>query len=130
MARRAQPASPHLTKAPFSILVLDVGGTNVKMRATGQKKVVKIPSGSTLSPRQMMSAVRPKTAGWSIQAVSIGLPGLVLHGRILHEPRNLGKGWVGFDFGKAFRLPVKMINHAAMQTLGSYQGAELAIPEQ
>jgi len=78
-----------------------------------------------MSARQMMSAVRRKIAGWNIQAVSIGLPGVVVHGRILHEPRNLGKGWVGFDFAKAFRLPVKVINDAAMQALGSYQGGRM-----
>jgi len=125
MAKRAQPASPHLTRAAFDILVLDVGGTNVKVRATGQTELVKIPSGKSMSPRQMMSAVRRKTADWSFQAVSIGVPGIVLHGRILHEPRNLGKGWVGFDFGKAFQLPVKVINDAAMQALGSYQGGRM-----
>jgi hypothetical protein len=125
MAGRTQPNSPHLTKAPFDILVVDVGGTNVKLRATGQEELVKIPSGRSMSARQMMSAVRRKIRGWNVQAVSIGLPGLVLHGRILHEPRNLGKGWVGFDFGKAFRLPVKVINDAAMQALGSYQGGRM-----
>ena len=125
MAVRARPTVPHLKKVPFDILVLDVGGNSVKLRSTGQKKLVKIPSGSSMSPRQMMSAVRRKIAGWNIQAVSIGLPGIVLHGRILHEPRNLGKGWVGFDFAKAFRLPVKVINDAAMQALGSYQGGRM-----
>jgi predicted NBD/HSP70 family sugar kinase len=125
MAGRAQTTSPYLTKAPFDILVIDVGGTNVKLRATGERKLIKIPSGGTMTPRQMMKAVRRKTAKWSVQAVSIGLPGLVLHGRILHEPRNLGTGWVGFDFGKAFRVPVKVINDAAMQALGSYQGGRM-----
>jgi len=125
MASRAQPASPHLTKPPFNVLVLDVGGTNVKLRATGQNELVKIPSGKSMSPRQMMSAVRRKTSAWSVHAVSIGLPGIVLHGRTLHESRNLGKGWVGFDFGKAFRVPVKVMNDAAMQALGSYQGGRM-----
>src|SRR5215471_6819087 len=125
MAGRTQPNSPHLTMAPFDILVLDVGGTNVKLRATGQEQLIKIPSGRNMSARQMMSSVRTKIRGWNFQAVSIGLPGIVLHGRILHEPRNLGKGWVGFDFGKAFRLPVKIINDAAMQALGSYQGGRM-----
>ena len=122
MASRIRPTFPYLKGVPFNILVVDVGGTNVKLRATGQQKPVKIPSGTSMSPRQMMSAIRREIAGWKVQAVSIGLPGLVLHGRILHEPRNLGKGWVGFDFGKAFRLPIKVINDAAMQALGSYQG--------
>src|SRR5215468_1104538 len=117
--------SLNLTKAPFDILVLDVGGTNVKLRATGQQELVKIPSGRNMSACQMITSVRGKTRGWNFQAVSIGLPGLVLHGRILHEPRNLGKGWVGFDFGAAFRLPVKVINDAAMQALGGYQGGKM-----
>ena len=78
-----------------------------------------------MSARQMMSAVRSKIRGWNFQAVSVGVPGVVLHGRILHEPRNLGKGWVGFDFGRAFRLPVKVINDAAMQALGSYEGGRM-----
>jgi predicted NBD/HSP70 family sugar kinase len=125
MASRTRLTPPPLKKVPFDILVVDVGGTNVKLRATGQKKRVKIPSGKNMSPRQMMSAIQRKIAGWNVQAVSIGLPGLVLHGRILHEPRNLGKGWVGFDFGKAFRLPVKVINDATMQALGSYQGGRM-----
>ena len=125
MASRSRPTSPHLRNVPFDILVVDVGGTNVKLRATGQKKLVKIPSGTSMSPRQMMSSIRREIAGWNVQAVSVGLPGIVLHGRILHEPRNLGKGWVGFDFGKAFRLPVKVLNDAAMQALGSYQGGRM-----
>jgi len=125
MLVRARPTVPHLKQVPFDILVLDVGGTNIKVRATGQKKLVKIPSGRSMSPREMMGAVRRKIAGWNIQAVSIGLPGLVLHGRILHDPRNLGEGWVGFDFSKAFRLPVKVINDATMQALGSYQGGRM-----
>jgi len=125
MAGRTRPTSLYVSKAPFNILVVDVGGTNVKLRATGQKRLVRIPSGPSMSPRQMMSAIRPETAGWNAQAVSVGVPSIVLHGRILHEPRNLGKGWVGFDFGKAFRLPVKVINDAAMQALGSYQGGRM-----
>jgi predicted NBD/HSP70 family sugar kinase len=125
MAGRSQPNSPTLTKAPFDILVLDVGGTNVKLRATGPEELVKIRSGRNMSARQMMSSVRKRIKGWNFQAVSIGLPGLVVHGRILHEPRNLGKGWVGFDFGKAFRLPVKVINDATMQAMGSYQGGRM-----
>jgi predicted NBD/HSP70 family sugar kinase len=109
----------------FHILVIDVGGTSVKVRATGQEQLVRIPSGANMSSRQMVSAVRRHTAGWKVHAVSIGLPGLVVHGRLLHEPRNLGKGWVGFDFGKAFGLRVKVVNDAAMQALGSYQGGRM-----
>jgi predicted NBD/HSP70 family sugar kinase len=109
----------------FHILAIDVGGTNIKVRATGQEQLVKIPSGTKMSARQMVRAVRQHIAAWKIHAVSIGLPGLVVHGRLLHEPRNLGEGWVGFDFGKAFGLRVKVVNDAAMQALGSYQGGRM-----
>jgi len=125
MTGKTRPTFPHLKTGPFDILVVDIGGTNVKLRATGQKKLVKIPSGASMSPSKMMIAIRRKIAGWNVQAVSIGVPALVLHGRVLHEPRNLGKGWVGFDFGKAFGLPVKVINDAAMQALGSYLGGRM-----
>jgi predicted NBD/HSP70 family sugar kinase len=125
MAVRTRPASPKLTKAPFDVLVVDVGGTNVKLRGSGQEQTIKFPSGPSMSPDQMMSTIRQKIAGWNVQAVSIGLPGLVLHGRILHEPRNLGEGWVGFDFSRAFRSPIKVINDAAMQALGSYEGGRM-----
>jgi predicted NBD/HSP70 family sugar kinase len=109
----------------FHILVIDVGGTNVKVRATGHDKLVKIPSGATMTPRQMVRIVKRHTAGWKIHAVSIGLPGMVCHGQLLHEPRNLGDGWVGFDFSKAFGMRVKIVNDAAMQALGSYQGGRM-----
>jgi predicted NBD/HSP70 family sugar kinase len=125
MAKRTRPTSPPPMRAPFDILVVDVGGTNVKLRGAGQEQTIKFPSGANMSPQQMMSTIHREIAGWSVQAVSIGLPGLVLHGRILHEPRNLGEGWVGFDFGSAFRTPIKVINDAAMQALGSYKGGRM-----
>ena len=107
-------------------LVIDVGGTHVKVLATGHKQRVEIPSGPNMTPAKMVAAVRAATAGWRYDAVSIGYPGAVVHGRPLSEPHNLGRGWVGFDFKKAFgRRPVKMINDAAMQALGSYQGKRM-----
>lgn len=109
----------------FHILVIDVGGTNVKVRATGHDKLVKIPSGKSMTPRKMVRTIQQHTAGWKLHAVSIGLPGMVCHGRLLHEPRNLGDGWVGFDFAKAFGMRVKILNDAAMQALGSYQGGRM-----
>jgi len=108
------------------ILVIDVGGTHVKVLATGHSKWVEIPSGPKMTPAKMVAAVRAATAGWKYDAVSIGYPGPVVHGRLLSEPHNLGHGWVGFDFKKAFgRRPVKVINDAAMQALGSYKGKRM-----
>lgn len=107
------------------ILVLDVGGTHVKVLATGHKQRVEFPSGPNMTPGKMIAAVRAATAGWKYDAVSIGYPGPVVHGRPIGEPHHLGSGWVGFDFKKAFGRPVKIVNDAAMQALGSYQGGRM-----
>jgi predicted NBD/HSP70 family sugar kinase len=107
------------------VLVIDVGGTHVKVLATGRKAPVKIPSGPRMTARRMVRAVLTATADWSYDAVSIGYPGVVMHGRIITEPWNLGRGWSGFDFEKAFGRPVKVINDAAMQALGSYKGGHM-----
>jgi polyphosphate glucokinase len=109
----------------MKILVLDVGGTHVKMLASGRKSPVKMKSGPTLTPRRMVSAVKRLTEGWAYEAVAIGYPGAVVHGRPVHEPYNLGPGWVGFDFKRAFGKPVRVINDAAMQALGSYRGGRM-----
>jgi 6-phosphogluconolactonase len=107
------------------VLVIDVGGTHVKLLATGRSQPVKIPSGPKMTPKDMVSAVRKVTADWKYSAVSIGYPGPVMHGKPVSEPANLGRGWVGFDFKKAFGHPVKVINDAAMQALGSYKGRRM-----
>ena len=107
------------------ILVIDVGGTHVKVLATGHKQRVEIPSGPKMTPAKMVSAVRAATVGWKYDAVSIGYPGPVVHGRPIIEPYHLGSGWLGFDFTKAFGRPVKMVNDAAMQALGSYDGGRM-----
>ncbi len=109
----------------MKILVIDIGGTHVKVIATGHKKPVLIPSGPDLTPKKMVAAVRQATAGWDYSAVSIGYPGPVVHGRPVNDPHNLGRGWVGFDFKKAFGCPVKVINDAAMQAFGSYRGGRM-----
>lgn len=109
----------------MNILTIDVGGTHVKVLASGQTEPRKFDSGPSLTPLQMVEQVKALTADWSYGAVSIGYPGLVVHDRIAAEPKNLGCGWVGFDFGKAFGLPVKLINDAAMQALGSYEGGRM-----
>jgi predicted NBD/HSP70 family sugar kinase len=103
------------------VLVVDIGGTNVKILATGQETPRKVPSGPKLTPAQMVSDVKALAAEWKYDAVAIGYPGPVHDGRIMLEPHNLGTGWVGFDFKSAFRRPVSIINDAAMQALGSYQ---------
>jgi predicted NBD/HSP70 family sugar kinase len=107
------------------ILVLDVGGAHVKILATGRRKKVKFPSGPQMTPGGMMASVKAATAGWKYDAVSIGFPGAVVHGHPLVEPHHLGRGWVGFDFKKAFGKPVKLVNDAAMQALGSYGGGRM-----
>lgn len=109
----------------MNILVIDVGGTHVKVLASGQTEPRKFESGPTLTPSRMVEKVKALTADWSYGALSIGYPGLVVHGRIAAEPRNLGRGWVGFDFSRAFGLPVRIINDAAMQALGSYEGGRM-----
>jgi polyphosphate glucokinase len=109
----------------MKILVIDVGGTHIKVYTTARKPPIKIPSGPTMTARTMVRRVRKAVAGWTYDAVSIGYPGPVLHGKPVSEPRNLGGGWVGFKFRRAFGHPVMVINDAAMQALGSYQGGRM-----
>lgn len=103
----------------MNILVIDVGGTNVKVLATGQTSEVKFESGPTLTPERMVEGVKAVTSGMEFDAISIGFPAPVLHGKIVREPNNLGSGWVGFDFAQAFGKPVRIVNDALMQALGS-----------
>jgi polyphosphate glucokinase len=103
------------------VLVIDIGGTHIKLLATGQKEPIKIPSGPEMTPRRMVTLVRKATAKWKYSAVSIGYPGPVLHGKPVSDPHNLAPGWVGFDFRKAFGRPVKLMNDAALQAIGSYK---------
>ena len=107
------------------VLVIDVGGTSVKILASGQSEIRSFVSGSTLTPPRMVSDVKKLAADWRFDVVSIGYPGPVLQGRPTAEPINLGHGWVGFDFAAAFDRPVKLINDAAMQAIGSYQGGKM-----
>ena len=109
----------------MNVLVIDVGGTNIKVLATGQKVPAKIPSGPEMTARGMAADVRKATVGWKYDAVSIGYPGPVLHNQPVIEPHNLARGWVGFNFKKAFGRPVKLVNDAAMQALGSYEGGRM-----
>lgn len=118
-----------LSREPVSsvkkVLVIDVGGTHVKVLVTGHKVPIKLASGPTLTPNEMIRQVKQATATWKYSVVSIGYPGPVLHGKPVRDPYNLGRGWVGFDFKKALRHPVKVINDAAMQAVGSYRGGRL-----
>ncbi|MEO8718918.1 MAG: ROK family protein [Burkholderiales bacterium] len=107
------------------ILVVDVGGTHVKILATGQKTHREFHSGPKLTARSMVSRVKRLAGKWKYDAVSIGYPGPVLRDRPVAEPHNLGRGWVGFDFAAAFGRPVKLINDAAMQALGGYRGGKM-----
>ena len=112
-------------KSTHKILVIDVGGTNIKVQATGQKEPRKIPSGPDMTAGKMVSDVKASTRDWKYDRVSIGYPGPVRAGRPLHEPVNLSSGWVGFNFQKAFGCPIRIVNDAAMQALGSYHGGRM-----
>lgn len=109
----------------MNILVIDIGGTNVKILATGQAEPQKFPSGPKMTPQQMVSGVRELAGEWKYDVVSIGYPGRIHRGRPVSEPHNLAAGWIGFDFEAAFDCPVKLLNDAAMQALGSYKGGTL-----
>jgi polyphosphate glucokinase len=108
-----------------SVLVIDVGGTSVKILATGQPESRSFRSGPKLTPKRMVSGVKKLAADWTYEVVSIGYPGPVLSGRPSAEPENLGRGWIAFDFAQAFGRPVKVMNDAAMQALGSYKGGKM-----
>jgi len=109
----------------MNVLVVDVGGTHVKVLATGEKQFREFPSGPTLTAKQMVGGVKKLARGWKYDAVSIGYPGPVIRNRPLAEPYNLGRGWTGCDFKAAFKRPVKVVNDAAMQALGSYKGGKM-----
>jgi polyphosphate glucokinase len=109
----------------MNVLVVDVGGTHVKILATGQTERREFPSGPELTAAMMVEQVKQLAGDWKYDAVSLGYPGPVLHGRPVAEPHNLASGWIAFDFETAFGCPVKIINDAAMQALGSYQGGRM-----
>jgi polyphosphate glucokinase len=109
----------------MKVLVIDIGGTHVKILATGHKVHREFESGPALTPKRVVSGVRKLVADWKYNAISIGYPGPVLRNRPVSEPWNLGRGWAGFDFEVAFKCPVKVVNDAAMQALGSYKGGKM-----
>src|SRR5580704_3143568 len=116
-------------RRPKRILAVDVGGSHVKVLLSGlpagQDAARRVDSNPKFTPGQMVKAVRTLAQGWRYDAVSIGYPGVVWHGRPLIEPHHLGKGWVGFDYAAAFGKPVRMVNDAAMQAIGSYEGGRM-----
>jgi polyphosphate glucokinase len=122
---KALALASRTTNAKVKVLVIDVGGTNVKMMATGQNAPRKYPSGPTMTAAKMVQIVKKSTEDWDYDVISLGYPGPIINGRPLREPHNLGGGWMGFDFHKAFGHPVKILNDASMQALGSYRGGRM-----
>jgi predicted NBD/HSP70 family sugar kinase len=110
---------------PAKVLVIDVGGTNVKLLAAGQKQPRKFPSGPTMTAQKMVQLVKKAVKDWEYDRISLGYPGPIINGHPLREPHNLGGGWMAFDFRKAFGCPVKVINDASMQAIGSYKGGRM-----
>ncbi len=115
-----------MPKPPYSkILVVDAGGSHIKLMLSGSKDRIKIDSGPRFTPRQMMAGIRKVAGDWDYEAVSLGLPTPIVRDRPAREPNNLGRGWVKFDYGSAFGKPCILINDAAMQALGSYEGGRM-----
>ncbi len=113
------------SKKQQRVLAIDVGGSHVKMRVSGRQEVRQFVSGPELNAADMVAGVHTLTGDWTYGVVSIGYPGVVVHGKIVAEPFNLGRGWVGFDFRKAFARPTRVINDATMQAIGSYEGGRM-----
>src|SRR5277367_5726561 len=115
---RPKVSATLLTSNSMKVMVIDIGGTNIKVASTDMRVPIKIPSGPTMTAEEMTKDVLAATAGWTYDYVSIGYPGPVVHHRPIAEPHNLGAGWMGLDFAAAFKRPAKVINDAAMQALG------------
>ena len=112
-------------KKRINVLVVDIGGTHVKILATGHSELRRFSSGPSLTPRKMVAGVKKLVKDWTFEAVSLGYPGPVLHNRVVADPHNMAPGWLGFNFENAFQRPVKVVNDAAMQALGSYKGGKM-----
>lgn len=109
----------------MKILVIDIGGTNIKVASSDKRVPIKIPSGPTMTAEQMTKDVLAATQDWAYDCISIGYPGPVVHDRPLAEPHNLAPGWIDFPYRKAFGKPLRFINDAAMQALGGYKGGRM-----
>lgn len=114
---------PHIFR--MKILMIDIGGSNVKLMVTGEEEMRKIPSDRELSAKKLVKQVKERASGWKYDAITIGFPGLVKDGALVREPLNLGDGWLDFSFKKAFGCPVRIINDAALQALASYEGGRM-----
>jgi predicted NBD/HSP70 family sugar kinase len=114
-----------MAENPVNTLVIDIGGTNVKLWRTNEADKIKIDSGKEMTPQVLVDEAKKALDGWHYDRVSIGYPGHVVNGLPDAEPYNLGAGWVGFDYPKAFGTPVRIMNDAAMQALGSYEGGKM-----
>jgi len=119
------PRKPTAPQAPKSVLVIDVGGSNIKLMRSGSEERIKFESGPRFTPRQLMAGIHAHAAAWDYDAVSLGLPIPIVHDHPVREPNNLGRGWMNFDYHAAFGKPCKVINDAAMQALGSYEGGRM-----
>jgi len=122
---RLVSATAHADGPFMKVLAIDIGGSHVKILVSGEKQTRRFPSGPTMTPQMMVSGVRRLAADWTFEAISIGYPGPVLHNRPVTDPHNLAAGWTIFDFRRAFKRPLKFMNDAAMQALGSYRGGKL-----
>jgi len=123
LMRCARPACQRGMR--MNILVIDIGGTNVKVWTTGEEEKQKFPSGKTLTPQKLIEEGRQITADWKFERVSLGYPGDVINGHPASEPWALAEGWIGFDYASAFGCPVRIMNDACMQALGSYEGGRM-----
>lgn len=109
----------------MKILVIDVGGTNIKVASTDNLVPIKVPSGPTMTAENMVQQVLAATKNWKYDRISIGFPGPVVHHRPIAEPHNLGAGWVDFDYERTFAKPLRFLNDAAMQALGGYKSGRM-----
>ena len=123
--KKAEVKKADADKPPSSVLVIDIGGSKIKILATGHSEPRKVSSGKKLTPKQMINRVQELAQDWQYDAISVGYPGLVGPSGPRSEPGHLGPGWVGFDFAAAFGLPVRIINDAAMQAVGAYEGGRM-----
>jgi polyphosphate glucokinase len=118
--------SPRTTPASLkNVLVVDVGGSNIKLMRSGSQERIKFPSGSRFTPRQLIAGIAKFAPTWEYDAVSLGLPIPIVHDVPVRDPNNLGRGWTRFDFAAAIGKPIKLINDAAMQAIGSYEGGRM-----
>ncbi|MBM3857627.1 MAG: ROK family protein [Verrucomicrobia bacterium] len=121
----AKPTAKPAQNSPLKILVIDIGGSHVKMSCSGHSEIRRFPSGPRMTPSFMIQEIKRLTSDWNYDVISMGCPMPIKKGKPIKEPANLGNGWVGFNYEKAFDRPTKIINDAAMQALGDYEGGRI-----